>query len=41
MCDNLPDVVSDLWRKETDPHWKVAAERMDAVWLPIEELEVE
>ena len=29
----------DLWREETYPQWRVATERIDAVWLPLEELE--
>ena len=38
MCGELPDAVSDLWGEEADSQWKVAAERMDVVQLPIEEL---
>ena len=41
MCGELPDAVSDLWGEETDPQWKVAAERMGMVWLPLKELEAE
>ena len=33
MYGELPDAVSDLWGEETDPQWKVAVERMDAVRL--------
>ena len=41
ICGKLLDAVSDFRGEETDPQWKVASERMDAVWLPLEELEGE
>ena len=40
MCGELPDAVSHLEGEETDPQWKVMVERMDAVRLLLEELEV-